>query len=64
MRIILFVFILLSVFACDRNDRAGATGSGAGLYEERDSNGRQDATGGDDMNITTPIEEREEREER
>lgn len=57
------VFIFLIVFvcaACDRNDQAGATGSGAGVYEEqKNGKSRQDATGGEDMNITTPIDERE-----
>ena len=55
MSLILFVFI-----ACDRNDQAGATGSGAGVYEEQEQGEkRQDATGGEDMNITTPIDERD-----
>jgi hypothetical protein len=61
MKLLIFSIFLLSFTACDRNDQAGATGSGAGLYEERqDGEKRQDATGGEDMNITTPIDEREE----
>lgn len=61
MKLVILSLLILSFSACDRNDQAGATGSGAGLYEEReDGEKRQDASGGEDLNITTPIDEREE----
>lgn len=63
MKVILLVFTMMFMFACDRNDQAGATGSGAGIEREEDVGGRQDASQNEDMNITTPIEERTDSED-
>lgn len=62
-----FILILFSalLMSCNRNDQAGAVGSGAGVQKEdvkqvnpetgeTEKVERMDA-GGEDMNITTPI---------
>lgn len=63
MKTIIFIVALFSlIISCDRKDQAGATGSGAGIHEEPRNNNLQNA-GTDDMNITTPIDERVEEEQ-
>jgi hypothetical protein len=59
MKVFLLLCISLIVFACNNNkDQAGATGSGAGIQKEESVDGRMDATEDEDLNITTPIDER------
>jgi hypothetical protein len=75
MKFILFMTLTLTflVTACDGSkDRAGATGSGAGIQEEQiretnpvtgeDYNTKRMDAGGEDMNITTPISDEEKKD--